>query len=125
MILLALIVIGGFIGIRVYALSKIHVNTDDAFIDAHVYQVSARVSGYVKQVNVDDNQMVKKGDLLVLLDRSDYITAVNDAAASLDLAKNETHGDVASVGSAEAAVNLAKSRLDLARKNDARGRNPV
>ncbi|MGC2423638.1 MAG: HlyD family secretion protein [Nitrospirota bacterium] len=120
-ILLVLIVIGGFIGIRVYALSKIHVNTDDAFIDAHVYQVSARVSGYVKRVNVDDNQSVKKGDVLVGLDTSDYITSVNNASASLDLAKNETHGDVANVGSAEAAVNLAKSRLDLAAKNDARG----
>jgi membrane fusion protein, multidrug efflux system len=120
-ILLVLIVIGSIVGIRVYALSKIHVQTDDAFIDAHVYQVSARVSGYVKRVNVDDNQAVKKGDLLVLLDPSDYITAVNNAAASLDIAKNETHGDVASVGSAEAAVNLAKSRLDLARKNYERG----
>jgi membrane fusion protein (multidrug efflux system) len=120
-ILLVLVVLGSIIGIRVYALSKIHVNTDDAFIDAHVYQISPRVSGYVRRVNVDDNQRVKKGDVLVQLDRSDYITAVNDASASLDLAKNETHGDVASVGSAEAAVNLAKSQLDLAQKNDARG----
>ena len=37
-------------------------STDDAQVDAHLYPVSARISGYVTKVNVDDNQYVQKGD---------------------------------------------------------------
>ena len=120
-ILIILLVIGAITGIRVYAMSKIDVATDDAFIDAHIYEISARVPGHVKDVRVHDNQPVKKGDVLVELDRADYLTAVDNAAAALDMARNETHGDVANVGSAEAAAALAKSRLELAEKNLARG----
>ncbi len=120
-ILIALIAIGAIVGIRVYAMSKIDVSTDDAFINAHIYEISARVPGHVKDVTVHENQPVKKGTVLVELDRADYLTAVENAAAALDIARNETHGDVASVGSAKAAVALARSRLDLAEKNLARG----
>src|SRR5215469_8869315 len=40
-------------------------STDDAQVDAHLYPVSARISGYVVKVNVNDNQLVEKGDVLV------------------------------------------------------------
>ena len=121
-VLVILIIIGAIVGIRVYAMSKIDVSTDDAFIDAHIYEISARVPGHVEDVKVHDNQPVSKGDVLVYLDRSDYLAAVDNAAAALDLARNETHGDVASVGSAKAAAALAKSRLELAKSNLARGK---
>ena len=121
-VLIILIIIGAIVGIRVYAISKIDVSKDDAFIDAHVYEISARVPGHVEDVKVHDNQPVKKGDVLVELDRSDYLTAVDNAAAALDLARNETHGDVANAGSAKAAAALAKSRLELTESNLARGK---
>jgi membrane fusion protein (multidrug efflux system) len=43
-------------------------STDDAQADVHLYPVSARVSGYVVRVNVDDNQWVEKGTVLVEID---------------------------------------------------------
>ncbi|MCG0583381.1 biotin/lipoyl-binding protein, partial [Burkholderia cenocepacia] len=46
--------------------------TDDAYVRADVVTVSSRVSGYVTQVAVDDNQPVKRGDVLVRLDDRDY-----------------------------------------------------
>jgi membrane fusion protein, multidrug efflux system len=58
-------------------------STDDAQVDAHLYPVSARVSGYVTKVNVDDNQYVEKGALLVEVDPKDYEVAIEAAKANL------------------------------------------
>jgi membrane fusion protein (multidrug efflux system) len=52
-------------------------------VDAHLYPVSARVSGYVVKVNVDDNQYVQKGAVLVEIDPKDYEVAVEQAKANL------------------------------------------
>lgn len=58
-------------------------STDDAQVDVHLYPVSARISGYVIKVNVNDNQYVQKGDVLVEIDPKDYEVAVAQAQASL------------------------------------------
>src|SRR5580693_1480975 len=58
-------------------------STDDAQADVHLYPVSARISGYVIKVNVDDNQWVEKGALLVEIDPKDYEVAVAQAQANL------------------------------------------
>src|ERR1700683_4719751 len=52
-------------------------STDDAQVDGHLMPLSARISGYVLKVNVDDNQMVKAGDVLVEIDPHDFQTAVD------------------------------------------------
>jgi membrane fusion protein, multidrug efflux system len=58
-------------------------STDDAQGDLHIYPVSARISGYVIRVNVDDNQWVQKGDVLVEIDPTDYQVALAQARANL------------------------------------------
>jgi membrane fusion protein, multidrug efflux system len=58
-------------------------STDDAQVDAHLYPVSSRISGYVIKVNVEDNQYVQKGTVLVEIDPKDYEVAVVQAKASL------------------------------------------
>ena len=58
-------------------------STDDAQVDAHLYPVSSRVSGYVTKVNVADNQYVQKGAVLVEVDPKDYEVAVAEAKANL------------------------------------------
>ncbi len=58
-------------------------STDDAQADVHLYPVSARISGYVVRVNVDDNQWVQKGTVLVEIDPKDYAVAVAQAQANL------------------------------------------
>jgi membrane fusion protein (multidrug efflux system) len=57
--------------------------TDDAQADVHLYPVSARISGYVVKVNVDDNQWVQKGTVLVEIDPKDFEVAVSQAQANL------------------------------------------
>ena len=58
-------------------------STDDAQADVHLYPVSARVSGYVVRVNVDDNQWVQQGTVLVEIDPKDYQVAIAQAKANL------------------------------------------
>jgi membrane fusion protein (multidrug efflux system) len=58
-------------------------STDDAQIDGYIYPVSARVSGYVTRVTVDDNQYVQAGTVLVQLDPKDYEVAAVNAKATL------------------------------------------
>jgi membrane fusion protein (multidrug efflux system) len=58
-------------------------STDDAQVDAHLYPVSARVSGYVLKVNAGDNEYVKAGTVLVEIDPRDYQVARDKARADL------------------------------------------
>lgn len=58
-------------------------STDDAQADVHLYPVSARISGYVIRVNVNDNQWVNQGDVLVEIDPTDYRVALMQAQANL------------------------------------------
>jgi len=74
------IVIGGLI---LWHYLSGYESTDDAQVDAHLYPVSARISGYVTKVNVEDNQYVEKGMVLVEIDPKDYQVAVDRARADL------------------------------------------
>jgi membrane fusion protein (multidrug efflux system) len=78
-IVLALIVGGVFF----WRYLNTYESTDDAQVDVHLYPVSARISGYVVKVNVDDNQYVQKGTVLVEIDPKDYEVAVAQSQANL------------------------------------------
>jgi len=66
-----------------YFLHRGEVSTDAAAIDGRVVVISPKVSGYVKSLNVQDNQMVKAGDVLLEIDPTDYIIRRNRAQAAL------------------------------------------
>jgi membrane fusion protein (multidrug efflux system) len=59
-------------------------STDDAQVDVHLYPVSARISGYVQAVHVEDNQYVQEGAVLVEIDPKDYQVAEAKAQANLE-----------------------------------------
>src|SRR5277367_1851545 len=59
-------------------------STDDAQVDVHLYPVSARISGYIQKVNVEDNQSVEAGYTLAEIDPRDYEVALARAQATLD-----------------------------------------
>ncbi|MEA5115884.1 MAG: HlyD family secretion protein [Geobacteraceae bacterium] len=121
-ILLVMLVVAVILGMWLWIRSKTHVETDNAFIESHVYSISSRVPGNVGRVLVRDNQFVKKGDILVELDQQDYRLRVDNYAAQLDLAKNETASTYAQVDAARAAVNSDRARLEQAELDLARGR---
>ncbi len=82
------------------------VSTDDAYVNGHVTYVAPRVAGQVSHVLVDDNERVKKGDLLVQLDKEPYQVQVDikkaalvAAEAELMAARSQVRGILAQAGS--------------------------
>jgi membrane fusion protein (multidrug efflux system) len=73
-------------------------STDDAAISGRTVTISPKISGYVLKLNVDDNQKVKVGDVLLEIDPADYIAKRDHAQAALDAAK--------------AAAEAARNNLD-------------
>ena len=110
-------------------------STDDAQIDGHVNSISARVSGHVLKLNVQDNQFVKAGTVLIEIDPTDYQVAVdraqadyNDAKAAAEAANvdvpitsENTNSQLSSAGadvsSAQAGIKAAKQQAAAARAN--------
>lgn len=80
------------------------VYTDNAYVGADSAQVTALVSGPVKEVRVSGTQAVKKGDILVILDDADQRIAVADAEAALRLARQR-------YGQADANADAARARV--------------
>jgi membrane fusion protein, multidrug efflux system len=70
--------IGGFFAWRYFSSYE---STDDAQIDGHLMPISARISGYVDKVNVDDNQYVQAGAVLVEIDPRDFQVALDQSRA--------------------------------------------
>jgi membrane fusion protein (multidrug efflux system) len=125
-------------------------STDDAQVDAHLYPVSSRISGYVTKVNVDDNQYVQKGAVLVEIDPKDYEVAVEEARANLASAEATAQSmniDVpitsantssqlkftasgvenagAGIANAENRVAAAHAQLDAAEANDVKAQDDL
>ena len=97
------------------------VSTDDAYVNGHVTFVAARVPGQVSRVLVDDNYRVKKGDLLVQLDKEPYEVAVAVKQAAVDIAKANLEVAEASVRSIEAKARSQYWALQFA-MDDVRNR---
>jgi membrane fusion protein (multidrug efflux system) len=125
------------------------VSTDDAYVNSHVTFVAPRVAGQVTEVLVDDNNRVKKGDVLVRLDKEPYqvqvdikkaaVTAAEaDLAATkaqvqgvvgqvranrfkLERAIEDVNNQIANLRAAAATLNSRKATLDLAMFNLKRG----
>ena len=87
-VLLPLLVAGHFL----WRYLESYQSTDDAQVDGHIHPISARISGYVKDVLVDDEQIVKAGDPLVIIDARDYAVAVARSEADVADAEATSRG---------------------------------
>jgi membrane fusion protein (multidrug efflux system) len=145
-VLVVLIVAGVFL----WRYLSSYESTDDAQADVHLYPVSARVSGYVVKVNVNDNQWVEKGAVLVEIDPKDYEVAVAQARANLANAEataqslnitvpitsistssqiSVTASDIdnanAGITAAEKQMTAAHAQLEQAQANDVRAQSDL
>ncbi len=102
-------------GVRAWWHGHTWVGTDDAFLAAHVQQVSSRIAARVEDIPVKDNQFVHAGDLLVKLDDRDLQVAVQQmeaklASAHADVAKAEAQKLAAESAAAQAVAQLESTR---------------
>jgi membrane fusion protein (multidrug efflux system) len=125
------------------------VSTDDAYVNGHVTFVAPRVLGQVEEVLVDDNYRVKKGDVLVRIDKEPYQVQVNIKKAAVEAADSDlkaaraqaqglvaqtrayrfkmehamedVKNQIANLRANVATLNSKKATLELAKSNLARG----
>jgi membrane fusion protein (multidrug efflux system) len=138
------------VGFFVYRYATSYESTDDAQIDGHINSVSARISGHVIKLNVDDNQYVQAGTLLVEIDPTDYQVALERAKADFENAQavaaaagvnvpitsinttSQLSAAEADVTSARAGIagarqqfTAAKAQLDQAEANNVKTQNDL
>jgi membrane fusion protein (multidrug efflux system) len=131
-IAVVVVAILALVAIGIWWRSTYSESTDDAQVNGHLIQVSARVAGQVAKVYVDENQVVKAGDVIAELDPSDYKVAVENAEAVLASAQaNAAAANVnvplttintgsnlasadANVSGSQAGVGQAEKQLDAA-----------
>ena len=89
-------------------------STDDAYVNGHVTFVAARVSGQIARVLVDDNNRIRKGDVLAQLDKEPYEDEVAVKRAAVDTAKANLQAAVAAVRALEAQARSLRWKLQYA-----------
>jgi membrane fusion protein (multidrug efflux system) len=131
--LLRVLVVIAIIGVAIYWWQgRKFEDTDDAQVDGHIYPISARVSGHVVKVNVEEGQFVHAGSVLVEIDNRDYQVAVEraqadymDAVASSQAAQfnvpisevgssSQIHSAQADVLNAQAGITAATKQVEEA-----------
>ncbi|EOL8970514.1 HlyD family secretion protein [Cronobacter dublinensis] len=110
LIILGVVVIIMVIGALIWWLMTRNLETtDDAFIEGDAVTVAPKVAGYVTELRVKDNQRVKKGDLLVVIDPRDATAQRDQARAQLSLAQSQLH---------QAQAQLALARVQYPAQRD-------
>ncbi len=117
-IFIALLVLAG-IGVYLWVHSLNRISTDDAQVDGHIIPVSPKIYGKVLEVLVDDNQQVRKGQVLVRIDPRDYQAKVDQAQAAVAVAESQAQGANAGVplirDTTGSSVTAAEAQLSAAR----------
>src|SRR5882724_7018194 len=91
---------------------EIRPQTDDATVRANFVGIAPQVNGHIVELHVRDNQPVKQGDLLFVVDPRPYGIALAKSRASLALTRKEVSGLRNGVSSADASVARAAAQLD-------------
>ena len=125
LVVAALLLAGAYYGYMRYQFAQAHESTDDAQVEGDVYPVLPRVAGPVLAVRVEENQPVRKGDVLVTLDPADYQQRVNAAEAALAAAQAQVVAARAGVGTAQATVRTAQTTTGVSEANQAKLRKDL
>jgi membrane fusion protein, multidrug efflux system len=146
-IAILVLLVGGFFA---YEYFQTYESTDDAEVDGHLMPLSARISGYVNKVNVNDNQEVKAGAVLAEIDPKDYQVALDQAKAELadaqasaqalninvpistvstesqvSVSEADVENSRAGIAVAQDQLEAAKAQVNQAQANDVKAQNDL
>jgi membrane fusion protein (multidrug efflux system) len=126
------IIVMGAVAIYLYLqYSTTHISTDDAFVDGRMHVIAPKIPGTVKVIHIQDNQLVKEGDLILEIDPADYEVVVKQAQAdldnqrttlaeirdSVDTARKQMEQIAAALEAGRANLEVQKANLELAKVN--------
>jgi membrane fusion protein (multidrug efflux system) len=104
-----LVIVLGAWAVQRYLYSRHHVSTDNAQVDGHITVIAPRISAFIGRVLVDDNQHVKTGDTLVVLDDRDLRVKLEQAEAELRDAEASV-GTRGKAGQAQAELQATRAQ---------------
>ena len=111
-VIIALAVIGAIlVGLFVHNSMK-YQSTDDAYVETTTVQVAPRVSGQIIEVHINDNQRVKKGDLVAVIDPADYEIKLEKAQAKYEKVLFDQKNALVARKAANSEITAAKADLD-------------
>ena len=112
------------LGLKQWSFSRTHVVSDDAQVEGHIIPVLPRVSGYVAEVRVSENQTVHAGELLVVLDDRDYRARLDQTEADL-AAAIATAGQRGLAGQSQSQLAAARAAVAQAEASERRAAGDV
>jgi membrane fusion protein (multidrug efflux system) len=128
-LILVALAAGVIFGHRYWTVGRFLESTDDAYVQADSSTIAPKVSGYVASVMVDDNQPVRAGQILALIDSRDLQTALDEADANVVAAQASIVNLTAQLAvqqslikQADANVSVAETARALAKRNEERRR---
>ena len=113
-ILGGVLLVAGYFGFTKVRYMMTHEDTENAYLEADILTISPKVQGYIAQVYVHENQFVKAGDTLFVLDNRDFVLRVQQAQASLQQAEANVGFIAANASTAGANVGTAEANYKTA-----------
>ncbi|MDW3683742.1 HlyD family efflux transporter periplasmic adaptor subunit [Cupriavidus sp. CV2] len=110
-------------GAYYYTVARFHEETDDAYVNGNLIQLTPQVTGTVVAVNADDTQIVKAGEPVVSLDAADARVALASAEAALGQTVRQVsalyvNNNVLDATMQQRQADLARARDDLRRRTE-------
>jgi membrane fusion protein (multidrug efflux system) len=102
------------------AVARFHETTDNAYVEADIAAVAPKIAGYIRSLQVTDNQQVRAGDVLVIIDERDFQARVAQATATVAAAEAanisiDRQIDLQSSRIEQAAATVESAKAELAR----------
>ncbi|ASK29518.1 secretion protein HlyD [Chryseobacterium sp. T16E-39] len=114
-----ILIISGITGmVSFYLFSRKNVTTNDAQIEQYITPVSSKVSGFIKSIRFNENQFVRKGDTLIIVDNREFVNQVKMAEANLHVNSENITTIQSSVNTKESDTKIidakiASSKIDI------------
>ncbi|MBB4191815.1 membrane fusion protein (multidrug efflux system) [Rhizobium aethiopicum] len=115
---LMLIGAGAYYGHDYWTVGRFHVSTDDAYVKADTSTIAPKVSGYIAEVLVMDNETVRAGQPLARIDERDFKAALDQARADVAAAEATVSAKQASLDIQQSTIAAARATVDVDRANE-------
>ncbi len=110
-------------GVHWWTVSRFHEETDDAYVGGDVTVVASKVTGYITELPVTDNQFVHAGDLLARIDSRDYGASLLRAGGAVDAQDAAVANLKAAAALQQALIARARAGIDAASAEESRARD--
>jgi membrane fusion protein (multidrug efflux system) len=110
-VVLAALAAGGYFGSHWWTVGRFLISTDDAYVGAHTATLAAKIPGYIAAIPVEDNQHIRAGDVIAMIDEGDYQLAVEAARDKVATQKATIERIGQQTAAQQAAVDQASAQL--------------